>query len=506
MSVRAASSDRFGAVVPRSGRPEVGDAREVRLLHSAEVERSIAQGPSTDARASRPADARSGTGATVAIGLAIAALLLVVYVVSNPSRTSYYNHFVWQAEAFLDGRAAIRYPVPDQPGVHGNDLFQDVIPTVGPNGEATGYALLPFPPLPAVVLLPFVAIWGLATDAQLIAAFIGALDVAIAFWVLGYLPIGRRVRIATTLFLGLGTVLWYAAELGTTWYLAHVVAVGLTLLAIGLALAGDPWAAGGEPDRPPDPDAPTGLRLGLDRGQFVAGILFGLACTARLTIVFGAPFFLFVGGGGSRTRRGISALVGMAIPLGLLVGYTWLSTGQLMNPGYDVLYRAETASYPQLGYRADWAIEDPRYLVQNLPLFLVGLPSVLPPCADGAMRGLFDAACPVIAPRDVGMGLFLTSPAWLIALASLRWLGRDRLVTGAAIAIVLIAIVDLMHFSQGWVQFGYRFSNDYAPFGLLLLALALEAGGRLRRLGYALIALSIAIVTWGVAWGHIFGW
>ena len=85
--------------------------------------------------------------------------------------------------------------------------------------------------------MPFVAVWGLATDAQLIAAVIGAIDVAIAFWVLGRLPIRPRVRVATTLFLGLGTVLWYAAELGTTWYLAHVVAMGLTLLAIGVALS-----------------------------------------------------------------------------------------------------------------------------------------------------------------------------------------------------------------------------------------------------------------------------
>ena len=63
------------------------------------MERSIAQGPSSDARASRSADARAGTGATVVVGLAIAALLLAIYVVSNPSRTSYYNHFVWQALA-----------------------------------------------------------------------------------------------------------------------------------------------------------------------------------------------------------------------------------------------------------------------------------------------------------------------------------------------------------------------------------------------------------------------
>ena len=118
----------------------------------------------------------------------------------------------------------------------------------------------------------------------------------------------------------------------------------------------------------------------LDRGQVLAGILFGLACTARLTIVFGLPFFLFVGGGGSRLRRGASAVVGMAIPLGILVAYTYATTGRLMNPGYDLLYHVETVFYPQLGYHAGWAIEDPRYLVQNLPLLLAGLPSILPPC------------------------------------------------------------------------------------------------------------------------------
>jgi len=481
------------------------------------VERSIAQGPSTDAHPDRPADPHSGTRSTVVVGLTIAALLLVVYVVSNPSRTSYYNHFVWQAEAFLDGRAAIRYPVYDQPGVHGDNLFQDVVLTTGPQGEPSGYALLPFPPLPAVVLMPFVALWGLATDAQLIAAILGAIDVAIVFWALGFLRIGRRVRIASTLFLGLGTVFWYAAELGTTWYLAHVVAVGLTFLAIGVALSGDPLAAAGDPDPGPDPDdqpgspssaagARTTRRLVLDRRQVLAGLLFGLACTARLTIVFGLPFLLFVGGGGSRLRRGVSAVVGMAIPVGLLVAYTYASTGHLTNPAYEVLYRIETIFYPQLDYHAAWAIEDPRYLVQNLPLLVAGPPTILPTCVAGALRGLFDPACPVALPREVGMGLFLTSPAWLVAFASLRWFGRDRLVTGAALAVVLIAVVDLMHFSQGWVQFGYRFSNDYAPFGLILFALAMDAHPRLRRVGLVLIAVSVAIVGWGVVWGHLLGW
>ena len=30
-----------------------------------------------------------------------------------------------------------------------------------------------------------------------------------------------------------------------------------------------------------------------------------------------------------------------------------------------------------------------------------------------------------------------------------------------------------MHFSQGWVQFGYRFSNDFVVFALPLVAIGI---------------------------------
>ena len=57
-------------------------------------------------------------------------------------------------------------------------------------------------------------------------------------------------------------------------------------------------------------------RLAIDRRQFAVGLLFGLACTARLTVLFAAPFFLLVGAGGSWWRRGWSAGLGAAIPVG----------------------------------------------------------------------------------------------------------------------------------------------------------------------------------------------
>jgi hypothetical protein len=251
--------------------------------------------------------------------------------------------------------------------------------------------------------------------------------------------------------------------------------------------------------------------------QFAIGLLFGLAATARLTVIFGAPFFMLVGAG-TWARRSWSAGLGAAIPVGLLLAYNLISSGHLFHPAYEYQYRLEAIGYPELGYEPDWAIEDPRYVPQNLGLFLLGGPAILPDvypagtgggerlCTDtGATRGLFDRDCPIVMPRDVGMSVILTSPALLLVVPLFRRWGRSRLVTGAGLAIAWIAFVNLMHFSQGWVQFGYRFSNDFAPFTTILVALGIaRLGVGFRTLG--LVAASIAINAWGVYWGVTLGW
>src|SRR5664279_4367966 len=193
---------------PGRTHPSRGLPTSLASCTSAEVERRIAQGPVTT-RAEDPAETDGSSGSSnVRVGGLIFLAMLAIYVVSNPDRVNFYNHFVWQASAWLEGQAGIRFPVSATSTSPGNDYFQDVLPILDPNGSIPGRALIPFPPLPAVLLVPFVAVFGLTTNAQLIATFIGAIDVALAFWMLGRLPLDRPVRVATTIFLGLGTVLW----------------------------------------------------------------------------------------------------------------------------------------------------------------------------------------------------------------------------------------------------------------------------------------------------------
>jgi hypothetical protein len=459
---------------------------------------------------------------SILVGLLLVLATLAIYLATRTDR--YYDHFVWQAAAFLEGHAAIRYPVEASGDLAGNAYFQDVLPIVTSDGVPRG--LLPFPPLPAIILLPFVALWGLATDDQTIFTILAAVDVAICWWALGYLPVRPSVRLGTTIFLAVGTVFWYTAQVTTTWYQAHIAAVGLSLLAVGLALRGDGRADAEAGRREPRGGRPWGFEnaQAVDRGQFAAGLLFGLACTARLTVLVGAPFFVFVGAGGGPWRRAWSAGLGAALPLGLLVLYNVVTSGHIFHPAYDYLYGLEAAGYPTLGYHPAWSMEDPRYIPQNVGIALFGLPDLLPRflpdslavpptpvCTDpAAARGLFDLACPLAVPRDIGMSVILSSPGYLLALPALRGIGRSRLVTGAAIAVLLITLVNLMHFSQGWVQFGYRFSLDAAPFALLLVALGGERLIARRRWGMtvaaSLLVVSAAINLWGVIWSRLLGW
>ena len=449
---------------------------------------------------------------TLAVGFGLVVLCLVLYSLSRPAWQTVYNHFVWQADAYLHGQASISYPVPANATSPGNDFFNDVVPVVDAAGNQTGRGMIPFPPLPAVVLLPFVAIWGMATDQAFLAVVLGALDVGIAFWLLGRLPIRAGLRAALTLFVGAGSALWYASSLGTTWYLAHVVALGLSLAAVAVALDADERSAL-DPRPSPGLDAGAGRPL-LDWRQFVAGFLLGLAVTSRLTVAFGVVFLVVVGGGGSWPRRTLGAALGMAFPVGALLAYNLAVSGTLFNPVYESLYRYEVWAYPDLNYQAAWSLQDLRYIPQNLGIMLGGLPDVMPACAAAVPREPWSAVgCSWLVPRPVGMSLLLTSPAWL--LAGLAWpLLRDRRVAGSLLAALVIAVVNLMHFSQGWVQFGYRFSLDFAPFLLVPVALGAErllaASGRRAAWGVylvgGLIVASVAVQAWGIAWARTLGW
>jgi hypothetical protein len=356
-----------------------------------------------------PPSARAARWPAIAVGCLLVLAAVAIYAVTHVERS--YDHFVWQAAAFLEGHAAIRYPVEAAGGLNGNAYFQDVLPVATTDGVARG--LLPFPPLPALVLLPFVALGGLATNDQAVFTVLAALDVAICWWAIGRLPVGPAVRLGSTVFFAFGTVFWYTAQTSTTWYQAHIVAVGLTFLAIGLAAGADPAAAAAAPRPATEPTHALrpSARFAVDPRQFVVGLLFGLACTARLSVVFGAPFFAFVGSGAGWRRRAWSAGLGAAVPiLGLVCD---VITPARSSTRRTTILSARDGGLPtaelsptgdqktSLSPPPDRPVRRPAHPASVAPRRAALAPA--PVCTDpGAVHGLFDVGCPLAcrATRD----------------------------------------------------------------------------------------------------------
>ncbi|HSD83629.1 MAG TPA: hypothetical protein VLG46_07215, partial [Anaerolineae bacterium] len=221
--------------------------------------------------------------------------------------TSLAPHYVYLAQSLLHGHV---------------DLIQ-LPPTTYDLLHFNGRWFVAGSPMPSILLLPFVAIFGVTCGDVLFSIVLGAIDVALVYELLGIftgkqnvkeplviarkpalpaanggggalgeadeaislfkheiashpsaarndanLVISESARRWITLLFALGTPFWYLASLGTYWFTAHIVVVFFALLATREALTKQRW--------------------------FLVGL--GLACAgfARPTALFLAPFFLII--------------------------------------------------------------------------------------------------------------------------------------------------------------------------------------------------------------------
>lgn len=368
-----------------------------------------------------------------------------------------YNHFALQAEAWLGGRLDLGGPPPSYAGNNDFSRFEDKW-------------YVPFPSFPALLIAPFV--W-LAGSAEAVAdgrffLLLAGIAPAVLFLALEKLSrLGRSERSerengTLALLFAFGTVYFFSAVQGTVWYAAHVVAAGLAALYLLFAL---------EAERP-----------------LLAGTMLGLGFATRTPLLFAAPLFLFelarvcLPDGTKLASRGVfvsldrrrflRGLALFALPVAVVFGVTLAWNAARFGDPFEVGYR-----YLEVVWRArieKWGLFSYHYLGRNLGVVLTSLPWT----GDGNVP---------FRVTGNGLALWLTTPLYL-------WLFWPRRSSAPHLALavtaVAVALPTLFYQNSGWVQFGYRFSNDYAVFLFALLAL----GGR--RIGIAFAALgAFAIVV-----------
>jgi hypothetical protein len=386
--------------------------------------------------------------AAFAIFLGVTMLLYA----SNPRVPDAYKHHVYVADAWLHGRTWVEgYPP------HYHDWI-----------TVDGKVHSPFGPTPAMLLVPFVWWWGTALNMNVFSMAVAGVNAALCWLLLLDVGVGRRRAAMGTLAFAFGTVNWFTAIIGTTWFLSHLCVELFLLLA---------------------------LREVFNRGRSIlVGAAFGFAVLSRVNVATAAPAMLLLLIDRQTDRRGIGAFfgleafrravlfgVGLALVLALELGLNYVRFGNPFETGYGLAAQVYIANRTYGWY--DW-----RYLPRHLYVSL--------------FKGWeYVEEFPYLKPSPEGLSILLTSPILLYAFAA-PW--RDRTVRLLWLAVVLTAAALFPYFYQGWVQFGYRYLLDALPYGIILVALGLADGRRgAQTLLLELSALSNAL---GVYWGEKLGW
>ncbi len=417
-----------------------------------------------------------------ALALVVYAAALLAYAGASGPRLrgrSADTHFSYQAQAFLRGRLDLGQPPPsandwaeveylrlaDGRTVAGRflraapewfrtlDGAAERIPAANVRERWKKY-YVSFPPFPALLFMPLVARWGLDVNDVLVTVILAALGPTLLLLVLRRLAArGDSTRtehedLALSAMFGLGTVYYYASVVGQVWYTAHVVSTVL----VGLFVLASLEAA----------------------SPVLAGLCLGALVLTRPQMGFWGVFFLY------EAWRARKPLVPTAVRFGLPLlalgavgaGFNYARFDALSEFGHRYLNIRWTARIQRYG------LFDVAYLARNLSAAFTLTPRLL-------------ARPPFVQVSRHGLSMLLTTPA----LAYLLW-PRTRGPLHAALWLTAapIALLDFLYQSDGWAQFGYRFSIDF----LFALMMLLAIGGRpLTRTWQALIVGGIAVNLFG---------
>jgi hypothetical protein len=375
------------------------------------------------------------------IAVALAMVAAAAYMAFGWGQETAYDYFGRLAAALVEGR----WWLLDAPL-----WLNELIPCGGP---ADARWCLPYPPLPAVLSVPFLVLGSTALAQGVMAQVAGGASAGPLYLGLRAYGAPRPVALAGVAVSALGTTLLFSSIDGRSWYAAHAVAMLFGSVAFWLAArGGPPWAI---------------------------GAAIGLAALARLPFAAAAPALALLAARKSGTPYlpVLGRVILAGVPFALVyVGYNALRWGSILDLGYlrltegDVFFSSGLFSPLYIPRHLYAIFLEPPDLVEGTPWFL--------------------------RPRFIGMSLFLTTPPLLWVFAGLREIRRDAAVAATALAAALPLIPDVLHGTVGFQQFGYRFSIDVQPF-LIALAVTGDAriGGVWRRRPSVLFLVAAALAV-----------
>ncbi|MEM9455221.1 MAG: hypothetical protein AAGF11_13650 [Myxococcota bacterium] len=321
-----------------------------------------------------------------------------------------------------------------------------------------------FPPGPAVILLPVVALFGLSTWDVLLTCLAGALVPLVLVQILDRERgtddgRGRQHLWIAAAWTFASPACWLASH-GRVWFTAQIFGALCLVLYLSCALG--------------------------ERRPTWAGLWLGLAVACRpinmlpAVVVFGLEWWRH----GRKPGVAVRFLVPWVV-IGLsLAAYNWVRFENPLEFGHRFLEIRWQARMQEIG------MFSPEYLPRNLQCLLWLAPQV-------------GAEAPYMRVSIHGMALWMSSP-WVLGILAARQRMPQR--WGLGLAIVGGALPSLLYHNSGQLQPVYRFAADWLPMVLLLVGL----GGGARRRWFAPLVVVAMLVNVHAAWtfgrkpGHLF--
>jgi hypothetical protein len=386
-------------------------------------------------------------------------------IVAGPQRIGAHtdaNHYALLADAWVHGRQDLARGAPDY--TMNNDF-----------AVYGGKTFISFPPFPALLMTPFVALAGTPEnfrDGQFVI-WLAGLAPAFLFLALERLrrPNARgevwsnrneKENVALALLFAFASVYFFTAVQGTVWFAAHVVGASLLSLYILFAI---------DAERPLLCGLLVACAYATRPPMLLTSALFALealrAATRGGLPVDGTPLERI------RTtweRLDKGRLVRDYVIFALPILGVFAIMGALNHARFDTWNPNVGHEYLTVAWATrmkKWGLFGYHYLAKNLGVMLTILPFRPPHDAESLGGAPFKV-------NEHGLALWFTTPIyfWLFWPKRRGWLWSIVAITAA-----LPAIMDLLYQNSGWRQYSYRFSNDYAPLLFVMLALGDRAMG-----------------------------
>lgn len=323
-----------------------------------------------------------------------------------------------------------------------DDLYLD--PNNLPDGDYVdfnGKQYLFFGPVPSILLMPFVFIFGKNFPQMTLSiTSLGVIFLAI-FSLCRKFKFTKIDSLWLSNFFVFGTVLYFVGIVNISAYVVQVVGTAFLVLSL--------------------------LEYFTKRRWFLIGILIAAAGATRITLFGTTIFFLLEL---MRNRHNLNftrSLIYLLIPILFSVSMLGLYNFRRFHSPFDTGYTRNVSILDKDYYNYKHGWFSPAHIPANLYALLIMPPE--PILKEGIQ---FVLKFPYLKVNHFGLAIWFTSPLFLYLL-----LAKKESWTFSTIAgVVVLLFPSLIYFGIGISQYGYRYSLDFVPLLFLILLSAFKRG------------------------------